>query len=207
MGESSDSPERLRDATLSALRFDPAAGADPPDRARVVVVGGGIVGTAVALHLAELGWTDTVVLERGRVGCGTSWHAAGLVTRARASHVQTDLAGYSRDFYAGLAARSGIDIGYNENGSLSLARTAERMTELEYALAMARHHGYPNRRLAVAELSDVWPPLETHGLVGGALFEGDATVNPGVAALATAKAAFELGVRVVEGCRVVGFRL
>ncbi len=207
MGEPSDSPERLRDATLSALRFDPAAGADPPERARVVVVGAGIVGTAVALHLAELGWTDTVVLERGRVGCGTSWHAAGLVTRARASHVQTALAGYSRDYYAGLAARSGTDIGYYESGSLSLARTPERMTELDYALAMARHHGFPNRRLTVAELSEEWPPIEPRGLVGGALFEGDATVNPGVAALATAKAAFDLGVRIVEGCRVVGFRL
>jgi 4-methylaminobutanoate oxidase (formaldehyde-forming) len=207
MGEPSDSPERLRDATLSALRFDRAAGGDPPDRARVVIVGGGIVGTAIALHLAELGWTDTVVLERGRVGCGTSWHAAGLVTRVRASHVQTALAGYSRDFYAGLAARSGMDIGYYENGSLSLARTPERMIELDYALAMARHHGYPDRRLGIAELADVWPPLETCGLVGGALFEGDATVNPGVAALATAKAAFDLGVRIVEGCRVVGLRL
>ena len=207
MGESSDSQERLRDATLSALRFDPGAGADPPARARVVVVGGGIVGAAIAFHLADLGWTDTIVLERGRVGCGTSWHAAGLVTRTRASHVQTDLAGYSRDFYAGLAARSGIDIGYYENGSLSVARTRERMTELDYALAMARHHGYPGRRLAAAEIAEVWPPLEARGLAGGALFEGDATVNPGVAALATAKAAFDRGVRVVEGCRVVGFRL
>jgi heterotetrameric sarcosine oxidase gamma subunit len=207
MGEPHDLPERLRDATLSALRFDPAAGADPPARARVVVVGGGIVGTAVALHLAELGWTDTVVLERGRVGCGTSWHAAGLVTRARASHVQTAMAGYSRDFYAGLTARSGIDIGFYASGSLSVARTDERMTELDYTLAMARHHGYPNRRLAPAELVAVWPPLEPDGLVGGALFEDDATVNPGFAALATAKAAFDLGVRVFEGCRVLGFRL
>ena len=107
----SESPERLRDATLSARSFDPRAADDPPARARAVVIGGGIVGASVAFHLAELGWRDTVVLERGRVGCGTSWHAAGLVTRARGTHAQTEMAMYSRDFYAGLAARSGIETG------------------------------------------------------------------------------------------------
>jgi 4-methylaminobutanoate oxidase (formaldehyde-forming) len=202
-----DSTERLRDATLSALSFDPHAGDDPPTRARVVVIGGGIVGAAVALHLAELGWADTVVVERDRLSCGTSWHAAGLVTRARASHVQTELAGYSRDFYAGLAARSGVDIGYHESGSLSVAQTQERMVELGYALTMARHHGIPARRLDPAEVAALSPLIDARGLVGGAYFEGDATVNPGVATLATAKAAFDLGVRIVEGCRVVGFRL
>ena len=202
----SDPPERLRDATLSARSFDPRAADDPPARASAVVIGGGIVGASVAFHLTELGWRDTVVVERGRVGCGTSWHAAGLVTRARGTHAQTEMAMYSRDFYAGLAARSGIDAGYYESGSLSIAQTPERMTELEYALATARHHGLPARRLEPAEIAAVWPPIDVRGLVGGALFEGDATVNPGVAALATAKAAFELGVRFVEECRVVGLR-
>ena len=199
-------PEHLRDATLSARSFDPRAVDDPPARARAVVIGGGIVGASVAFHLAELGWRDTVVLERGRVGCGTSWHAAGLVTRTRGTHAQTEMAMYSRDFYAALAARSGIDPGYYESGSLSIAQTPERMTELDYALAMARHHGLPARRLGPAEIAEAWPPVDVRGLVGGALFEGDATVNPGVAALATAKAAFELGVRFVEDCRVVGLR-
>jgi heterotetrameric sarcosine oxidase gamma subunit len=201
-----DQPERLRDATTTARSFDPRAADDPPARARAVVIGGGIVGAAVAYHLAELGWRDTVVLERGRVGCGTSWHAAGLVTRARGSHLQTEMASYSRDFYAALAARSGIDIGFHENGSLSLAQTRERMTELDYALVMARHHGLPAQRLGPAEIAEAWPPIDVRGLDGGALFAGDATVNPGVAALATAKAAFDLGVRVVEDCPVVGLR-
>ena len=111
--------ERLRDATLTATSFDPQAAEDPPARARAVVVGGGIIGASVALHLARLGWTDTVVLERSRVASGTSWHAAGLMTRTRGTHVQTELASYSRDFYEGLAALSGVDIGYYPNGSLS----------------------------------------------------------------------------------------
>ena len=201
------SNEQLRDDTLSARRFDPGAAADPPARARAVVIGGGIIGASVAYHLAELGWTDVVVLERGRVSCGTSWHAAGLMTRTRGTHVLTELATYSGAFYADLERRSGVDIGYYVNGSLSIAQTPERMTELMYALTMAHHHGLPAQRLDPDELTGPWPPVETSDLVGGVLFEGDATVNPGVAAYATAKAAFDRGVRIVEDCRVTGFRL
>ena len=199
--------ERLRDATLTATDFDPQAAEAPPARARAVVVGGGIIGASVAYHLARLGWTDTVVLERSRVSSGTSWHAAGLMTRTRGTHVQTELAGYSRDFYQGLAALSGIDVGYYPNGSLSVARSAERLTELRYALTMARHHGLPARELTTDEIAGVSPLLAVDDLAGGVLFEDDATVNPGWAAYATAKAAFDLGVRVVEGVRVTGFRL
>ena len=101
-----DSQERLRDATPSARSFDPRAGE---------AAGAGTGGRDRRRHRRRIGRpaprrarpADTVVLERGRVACGTSWHAAGLVTRTRASHVQTELAGYSRDFYESLAARSG----------------------------------------------------------------------------------------------------
>ena len=199
--------ERLRDATLTATSFDPRAAGDPPARARAVVVGGGIIGASVALHLARLGWTDTVVLERSRVASGTSWHAAGLMTRTRGTHVQTELASYSRDFYKELAALSGVEVGYYPNGSLSVARTPERLTELRYALTMAHHHALPARELTPDEIAAVSPLLAAGDLAGGVLFEDDATVNPGWAALATAKAAHDLGVRVVEGVRVTGFRL
>jgi glycine cleavage system aminomethyltransferase T/glycine/D-amino acid oxidase-like deaminating enzyme len=199
--------ERLRDATLTATSFDPGAAGAPPARARAVVIGGGIIGASIAYHLARVGWTDTVVLERHRVASGTSWHAAGLMTRTRGTHVQTDLARYSRDFYRDLAALSGVDIGYYPNGSLSVARIQERMTELRYSLTLARHHGLPSQELSPGEIAAVSPLLSADGLVGGVLFEDDATVNPGWAALATAKAAFDLGVRVVEGVRVTGFRL
>ncbi len=153
------SEERLRDATPAATTFDRRASEAPPARARAVVVGGGIIGASVALHLARLGWTDTVVLERSRVSSGTSWHAAGLMTRARGTHVQTELASYSRDFYEGLAALSGVDIGYYPNGSLSVARTPERLTELRYALSMARHHGLPAREVTREEIAAVSPLL------------------------------------------------
>ena len=201
------SEERLRDASYRATDFDPRAAEAPPARARAVVVGGGIIGASAALHLAGLGWTDTVVLERGGVGGGTSWHAAGLMTRTRGTHAQTELASYSRDFYRDLEALSGVDIGYYPSGSLSLARTPERLTELRYALTLAHHHDLPARELSLAEIAAVSPLLSVDGLAGGVLFEEDATVNPGWAAYATAKAAHDYGVRVVEGVRVTGFRL
>jgi 4-methylaminobutanoate oxidase (formaldehyde-forming) len=199
--------ERLRDDTITARGFAPRADDDPPDRARAVVVGAGIVGCSVAYHLAALGRDDVVLLERAKVGSGTSWHAAGLITRARGSHVQTELAMYSRDFYAGLAADTGIDVGYHENGSLSVAQSAERMIELDYGLALARSHGLPARRLDRGSVAAAWPPVDPDGLVGGVLFAGDATVNPGYVTLATAKGAVDRGVRLVEDCRVVGLRL
>jgi 4-methylaminobutanoate oxidase (formaldehyde-forming) len=199
------SEERLRDATLTATAFDPRASEGPPSRARAVVVGGGIIGASIAFHLARLGWTDTVILERARVSSGTSWHAAGLMTRTRGTHVQTELASYSRDFYEGLAALSGVDVGYYASGSLSLARTPARLIELRYALTMARHHGLPAREVTREEIAAVSPLLAVDDLAGGVLFEDDATVNPGWAAFATAKAATDLGVRVVEGVRVTGF--
>jgi glycine cleavage system aminomethyltransferase T/glycine/D-amino acid oxidase-like deaminating enzyme len=201
------SDERLRDASYRTTDFDPGAAADPPARARAVVVGGGIIGSSVALHLARLGWSDTVVLERGRVAGGTTWHAAGLMTRTRGTHMQTELASYSRDFYRDLAGLSGVDVGYYPNGSLSVARTPERLTELRYALTLAHHHGLPARELSREEIAEVSPLLAVGDLAGGVLFEDDATVNPGWAAFATAKAAHDLGVRFAEGARVTGFLL
>ena len=202
-----DSEERLRDANPTATAFDARAAEDPPARARAVVVGAGIIGASVACHLARLGWTDTVVLERSRVSSGTSWHAAGLMTRTRGTHVQTELASYSRDFYRDLTALTGVDVGYYPNGSLSVARTRERLTELRYAITMARHHGLPAVELTPGEIAAVSPLLAAGDLAGGALFAGDATVNPGWVTLATAKAAHDLGVRFVEGVRVTGFRV
>jgi glycine cleavage system aminomethyltransferase T/glycine/D-amino acid oxidase-like deaminating enzyme len=201
------SEERLRDASYGSVDFGPGAAGDPPARARAVVVGGGIIGASVALHLARLGWTDTVVLERGRVAGGTTWHAAGLMTRTRATHMQTELASYSRDFYRDLGALAGVDVGYYPNGSLSVARTPGRMTELRYALTLARHHGLPARELTPGEIAGVSPLLRVDDLEGGVLFEEDATVNPGWAAHATARAAHDLGVRLLQGVRVTGFRL
>ena len=203
----SEPEERLRQADVTATSFDPHAADGPPARARVVVIGGGIIGVSVAFHLADLGWTDTLVLERDRISCGTSWHAAGFVTPTRGTHVLTEIAKYARGFYEGLATRSGVDVGFYVHDSLWLARTPERMTEVGYAVAMARHHGLGAEWLSLDEIAAVSPLLDVAGLVGGARFVGDATVNPGIVTYATAKAAHDLGVRIVEGAQVTGFRI
>ena len=133
--------EALLDDSISATRFAPdASDGDLPGRVRAVVIGGGMAGSSAAYHLAGLGVSDVLVLERTRIASGTSWHAAGLLARVRGSHPMTELAGYGVDTYARLEAETGVPIGYHRSGSLTLARTPGRMDEIAYTAAMARHH-------------------------------------------------------------------
>ena len=101
-----------------------------PKHARAVIIGGGVSGCSVAYHLAKLGWTDIVLLERKQLTCGTTWHAAGLIGQLRASQNMTRLARYSAKLYTELEAETGVATGMRQNGSLSVALTAERMEEL-----------------------------------------------------------------------------
>ncbi len=109
-----------------------------PTQARVVIIGGGIIGCSVAYHLTKLGWTDVVLLEQGQLSCGTTWHAAGLVGQLRAQASMTRLIRYSTALYAELEAETGLATGWKQCGSLSVARTAERMTQLRRTAAFAR---------------------------------------------------------------------
>jgi len=193
----------MLDTSITATSFDPDAEGGPlPDRAHVVIVGGGVIGSSIAYHLAGLGITDVVVLERHRIASGTSWHAAGLVARVRGSHPMTDLADYGVSLYEGLAEETGVDVHFRPTGSLTLAENEGRMTELRYAAATARHHGIEARLLAPTEVHEVWPLAVPDGLVGGMLQPGDGTVNPGHAALALANGAHDRGVTIREGVLV-----
>ncbi len=195
--------ERMLDDTITAASFaSDAADGSLPGRAQVVIVGGGIAGSSIAYHLADLGITDVVLLERARIASGTSWHAAGLVARVRGSHPMTELANYGVDLYRGLAEETGVDVHFRPTGSLTLAENDGRMTELRYAAAIARHHGIEARLLEPAEVPEVWPLISTDGLVGALLQPGDGTVNPGYAALALAKGAHDRGVTIREGVQV-----
>jgi 4-methylaminobutanoate oxidase (formaldehyde-forming) len=197
--------ERMLDDTLTATSFAPdAARGALPDRAQVVVVGGGVVGSSIAYHLAAIGIADVLLLERARIASGTSWHAAGLVARVRSSHPMTELANYGVDLYRGLANETGVDVHFRPTGSLTLAENEGRMIELRYTAAIARHHGVEARLLEPTEVSDVWPLASTDGLVGALLQPGDGTVNPGYAALALAKGAHDRGVTIREGVSVTG---
>src|SRR5688500_16344024 len=158
--------ERMLDDTLTATSFAPDAADGPlPDRAQVIVIGGGIAGSSIAYHLAGLGITDVLLLERARIASGTTWHAAGLVARVRGSHPMTELANYGVDLYRGLVDETGVDVHFRPTGSLTLAENEGRLMELRSAAAIARHHGTEARLLEPSEVPEVWPLISTEGLV------------------------------------------
>ncbi len=197
--------DNLLEKGLSATAFDPDAARRPlPGRARTVVIGAGIVGSSVAHHLAALGERDVVLLERHSVAAGTSWHAAGLVSRGRGTRMLTALADYGMGFYRQLSTVSGIDVGLRQPGSILLARTPERVTELRYADGVARHAGIPSEMITPERVAELHPLASTTRLVGGLHQPDDGHLNPGRAALAIAALAHRGGVTIREGVTVTG---
>lgn len=173
-----------------------------PKQARAIIVGGGIVGCSVAYHLTKHGWSDVVLLEQGRISCGTTWHAAGLVAQLRATHSQTNLAKYTKDLYETLEAETGLATGYRQTGSISLARTPAREEELKRQAAMAAAFGVEIERISMKEVTDRAPMLRTDDLVAAYWMPGDGTTNPTDTAQALARGARAGGALVAEGVKV-----
>ena len=197
-------PERLVNPDMSAARF--GGGADAlPSRAQVVVIGAGIIGSSIAYHLTKLGLTDVVVLERNQLTSGTTWHAAGLVSRLRGTHAMTKLSMVNAPLYASLEAETGIPTGFRQVGSMTVARDEDRMTEALYGVTLGKNFGIDVEVLTPAQIKEIWPPANVDDLVGGTITRADGTVNPGDAALALAKGAFDQGARFVEHVEVTGF--
>jgi glycine cleavage system T protein len=170
-----------------------------PSSARVVIIGGGISGCSVAYHLAKLGWTDIVLLERKKLTSGTTWHAAGLVGQLRASQNMTRLAKYSADLYRTLEAETGLATGLRQCGSITVALTAERQEELCRQAAMARVFGVEVNELSPSDILSLYPHLNMKDVVSGVHLPGDGQADPGNIALALAKGARMLGAQIVEG--------
>lgn len=177
---------------------------DLPTQARVVIIGGGVVGCSVAYHLTRLGWTDVVLLERKQLTSGTTWHAAGLVGQLRATANMTRLARYSAELYTGLEAETGIATGFRQGGSISVALTADRREELMRSAAMARAFGVPVEELSPAEIKDRYPHINLDGVTGGVWLPTDGQADPANIALALAKGARNRGARVAERVKVTG---
>src|SRR3990172_5644558 len=148
------------------------------DRALVVIVGGGIVGTSVAYHLTKLGWRDVILLEQGSLSGGTTWHAAGLVGQLRSSSNLTQLIRYSADLYSRLEAETGQDTGWKRCGGLSVPRTAERLVQLKRNASLARSYGVEAEVIGPAEAGTRYPLMRTDDLAGAGWVPGGGKANP-----------------------------
>jgi 4-methylaminobutanoate oxidase (formaldehyde-forming) len=178
-----------------------------PERAQVVVVGGGIAGCSIAYHLARRGVTDVVLLEQNQLTGGTTWHAAGLVSQLKSSHSLTRLATYTVDLIASLEEETGQATGYRRTGSISVASDPERWEEIMRGLSMARTVGIEMHEISLREAEEMWPLLNTDDLVGAAYIPGDGHTSPVDTTMALAKGARDRGVSIVEGVAVTSIRV
>jgi glycine cleavage system aminomethyltransferase T/glycine/D-amino acid oxidase-like deaminating enzyme len=169
-----------------------------PTQARVVIIGGGVIGCSIAYHLTKLGWSDVVLLERKRLTSGTTWHAAGLVGQLRATMNLTKLAQYTTHLYARLEAETGQATGFTQRGSISIATNSERLEELRRGAAMAKIFGLEVHDVSAQEIKNKWPLLNVDDVVGGVFLPNDGQTSPTDTTMALAKGATMGGAKIFE---------
>lgn len=174
---------------------------DPPARARAVVVGGGVVGCGVAYHLGKRG-VETVLFERKRLTCGTTWHAAGLVGQLRGKSNLARLVRYSAELYDRIGDETGQDTGHRRTGSVAVASDADRLTELKRNMSLARRFGLEAELLDPGGIRGLCPYLRTEDLVGGVHLPSDGQCDPVGISMALATGAKQAGVRIFEDLAV-----
>jgi glycine cleavage system aminomethyltransferase T/glycine/D-amino acid oxidase-like deaminating enzyme len=172
------------------------------DRARVVVVGGGVGGCSILYWLARLGCTDAVLLERAQLTSGSTFHSAGLIGQLRGSLSLTRMMMHSVELYRELGREVDLDTGWREVGSLRLASSRERMEELRRQAAWAETFGLPLQLISAGEAKALFPPMSTDGVLGAALLASDGYLEPSQLTLALAKGARQRGAQVMTGVRV-----
>ena len=175
-----------------------------PNSARVVIIGGGVIGCSVAYHLTKLGWQDVVLLERKKLTSGTTWHAAGLVAQLRATANMTKLAKYTQELIVGLEEETGVATGFRRVGSITVAKTDDRLEEIRRQASMARAFGVDVAEISLAEVAEKYPHLHTDDLKGAVHLPNDGQADPANVALAMAKGARQRGALVAENTRVTG---
>jgi len=175
-----------------------------PVRARVVVIGGGVIGTSVAYHLTKLGVTEIVLLEQGELASGTTWHAAGLVGQLRANESGTRLVQYSTDLYSDLEEEVGLSTGFKRCGGVTVARTEDRMTQLRRTAASAAAYDLECELISPEEAGARYPVMRVDDLVGAIWLPGDGKANPTDLTSALARGARQRGATILEHTRVLG---
>ncbi|MGX5842072.1 GcvT family protein [Mesorhizobium sp. ArgA1] len=173
-----------------------------PGKARAVIIGGGVSGCSVAYHLAKLGWTDIVLLERKQLTSGTTWHAAGLIGQLRGSQNMTRLAKYSADLYVKLEAETEVGTGMRQVGSITVALTEERKHEIYRQASLARAFDVDVREISPREVSEMYPHLNVSDVVGAVHLPLDGQCDPANIAMALAKGARQRGATIAENVKV-----
>ena len=175
-----------------------------PSQARIVIIGGGIVGCSTAYHLTQIGHTDVVLLERREIGCGTTWAAAGLVAQLRQNREMTNLAKYATQLYPALEAETGVATGYVTTGALGVCQTEDRRREWLRGSAMASAFGIEMHEISLKEAEDMVPGMSTQGLVSVFYLPNDGQTNPLETTRSLIKGARMRGAKVCEDTAVTG---
>ncbi len=173
-----------------------------PDKARVVIIGGGVIGCSVAYHLAKQGWKDIVLLERKQLTSGTTWHAAGLIAQLRSTKNMTKLAKYSQELYGALEEETGVATGFKRVGSITVALTEERHEEILRQASMARSFGVDVDPITPDEVKARYPHLNISDVQGGVYLPKDGQGDPANIALALAGGARQRGAKIIERTEV-----
>jgi glycine cleavage system aminomethyltransferase T/glycine/D-amino acid oxidase-like deaminating enzyme len=176
----------------------------PPDRARCVIVGGGVGGTSVAYHLAELGYEDVVLVDRDQLTSGSTFHSAGLVGQLRGSVTLTRMMMYSVELYRRLASESEFDPGWVECGGIRLASTPERLEECRRQAGWAKTFGLPLDLISAGEAKELFPLMDADGVLGATYLPTDGYLDPSQLTYALADGARRGGVRIFTSTRVTG---
>lgn len=180
--------------------------AKPPSSARVVIIGGGVVGVSCIYHLAKMGWTDCVLLEKNELTSGSTWHAAGNCPNFSASWSIMKMQNYSTKLYRHLGDNVDYPMNYHVTGSIRLAHSEERMQEFQHVCSMARYQGIEFEMMSNSDMTQVYPFLETHDLVGGCWDPTDGDIDPAQLTQALAAGARQLGAKIIRFCPVQGVR-
>ena len=178
--------------------------ADLPNKAKVVIIGGGVVGASTLYHLAKRGWTDCVLLEKNELTAGSTWHAAGNVPTFSTSWAIMNMQRYSTELYSRLGEEVDYPMNYHQSGSIRLAHTKERMQEFERAMSMGRYQGIEMEMWTPEQAKERYPFLETHDLVGVLWDPSDGDIDPAQVTQALAKGARDMGAKIIRFCPATG---